>query len=51
MVIRNMRLHTGKWNASKYKILSTLIWLGKPASCAMISNWSEILVRSVWRDI
>lgn len=51
MVIRNMRLHTGKWNASKYKILSTLIWIDKPATCATIAHWSELPAESVWRDI
>ena len=51
MVIRNMRTHAGKWNASKYKILTTLVRIGKPATCAEISHWSGVLVRSVWRDI
>ena len=51
MVIRTMRTHTGKWNASKYKILATLVWMRKPATCAMISHWSGIPRRSVWRDV
>jgi len=51
MIIRNMRPHFGKWDASKYKILSTLVWIGKPAPCDKISHWSGVLVRSVWRDI
>jgi len=51
MVMRNLRLHTGKWNASKYKILSTLIWIGKAATCAAISHWSGLPVKSIWRDI
>ena len=51
MFMRNMRSHTGKWNASKYKILSTLIWIGKPATCAAISYCSGLPVKSVWRDI
>jgi len=51
MVIRNIRPHTGKWNASKYKILSTLIWIDKPATCAKIAHWSGITAESVWRDM
>ena len=47
MVIRNIRPHTGKWNASKYKILSTLIWIDKPATCAKIAHWSGIPAESV----
>ena len=51
MVLRTMRTHTGKWNASKYKILATLVWIGRPATCAMISHWSGLPLKSVWRDI
>ena len=51
MVMRNMRAHTGKWNASKYKILATLVWIDKPATCAIVSHWSGLPVKSVWRDM
>ena len=51
MLLRIMRPHHGKWNASKYKILDTLIRLGRPVTCATITNWSGMPTTSVWRDI
>ena len=51
MILRIMRPHHGKWNASKYKILDTLIRLGRPARCATIADWSGMPTQSVWRDI
>jgi hypothetical protein len=51
MVMRSIKPHTGKWNASKYKILSTLIWIDKPATCATIAHWSGIPAESVWKDM
>ena len=51
MILRKMRPHHGKWNASKYKILDTLIRLGRPATCATITNWSGMPTKSVWRNI
>jgi hypothetical protein len=48
---RIMKPHNGKWNASKYKILSTLILMDGPATCAFIAHWTGIPVKSVWKDI
>jgi len=51
MVMRMIRPHIGKWNVSKYKILTTLIALDKPAACGEIAYWSGIPVKSVWKDM
>lgn len=51
MIMRIIRSQEGKWNASKCKILMTLIALNKPATCGEIAYWSGIPPKSVWSDM
>ena len=51
MAMRIIRLHDGKWNVSKYKILVTLIAMDEFATCGEIAHWSDIPAKSVWKDM
>ena len=51
MVMRIIRPHEGKWNASKYEILITLIALNKPTTCGEIAYRSGIPPKSVRSDM